>query len=202
MLFGAACGGTADGHAAQRAGRAVTTSVAPARATTTSTRPSAVAARPQRATPAAVWHGDRTRPPAVGNTGRDYVAIYRSLDGYRMWLQAHAPDPAKVDRVWSYGSEIADEWRRLLARLQRRHQRWATVGFRSSVRVVSVTQNAVTLLVDEDATTISVLDEHGVEIHREPQAPSHSIALLHRTGDRWFIAAFGPRLDTGTEVHL
>src|SRR5215831_10068828 len=57
--------------------------------------------------PTAARGSTTTAPPRVFDRGDDYVAIWHSLDGYRIWLEQHHPDPAFIPRVWVTGSAIA-----------------------------------------------------------------------------------------------
>ena len=46
--------------------------------------------------------------PELVNTGEDFDAIYRSLDAYDFWLDAHNPDPTLVENFTVKGSAQYD----------------------------------------------------------------------------------------------
>jgi hypothetical protein len=208
----ASCGGAAASTAPRTFMRPSTRPVAGG--TTTSTSTSTTAPAPRRARPsattkaatgatAATWRGDSTPAPPLHNTGTDYVAIFRSLDRTRVWLEAHHPDPALVPRVWVEGTDIAAQFRRHLGDLRRHRVRWVDVGDRSEAKVVSVVDGSVTLRVAEHTTAVHLVDDSGRVVDRVTQGPVfHWIVLLDRGGDgRWLIASVDPQL-TDAEVHL
>ncbi len=205
LLAGAAafgCG-TSPPPAAPRAAPA--TAAPRARATPSSTT---VAVTPTTTAPLAtpVANAPRSeRAPALHNTGSDYVAIFRSLDRYRTWLETSHPDPALADRVWSAYSPLNAKYRRELTWLRRHGWRWFEVGQSSRVEVASVVPatGVVTLRVDEHLPVIEVRDGAGEVAGRRTLGPEfHWIVTLSAdsTG-RWTIADIGTRL-TDVEVQL
>jgi hypothetical protein len=199
----AGCGGSAPEAGAPAAASAPSARGHAPRPTTTSPAqqsPAKKAAARRRAPKA--WTGDGTPEPALHNTGSDYAAIFRSLDAYRLWLAAHHPDPSKVSRVWSYGTQDASDWAAELRELQRAHHRTSVTGYRADVRVVSVTPTAVTLLVDSSYDGVTVTDDAGRAVRRYGSSDAHLIVLLHAFEGRWTIASTGERLDPHAEVHL
>jgi hypothetical protein len=177
----------------------------PARPTTTTAPAARNAPRAVRPAGAPAWPGgDTTSPPVVSDQGVDYVAIWRSLDGYRIWLEQHHPDPALIPRVWVRGSAIAARFERELGSLAASRVRWYDLDERQHVRVASVVEHEVTLLLDEENDGARIVDDNGraVDTHRQHR-DEHYIVLMDRDGQgHWRIASIATRITDGTEVKL
>ncbi|MCU1426292.1 MAG: hypothetical protein JWL83_292 [Actinomycetia bacterium] len=177
---------------------------APIRATSVTIAPSPrTTIAPAHVVPA-TWAGDQTPAPRLHNTGANYVGIFRSLDAYRTWLEAHHPDPSLVARVWVVPSEVGTKYHRELTWLRNGRLRWVNVGHSVSVDVASVVGDIVSLRVDEHLPAIEVLNERGQVAGRRAVGPDFQwTVLLSRDGTgRWTIADVGARLGNNIEVHL
>src|SRR5689334_20241742 len=190
----AACGGPSARAATDSPASTVTTSAARStRAPTTTT-----------ATAASVRHDARAVPaPRIADTGTNYVAIWHSLDRYRMWLEREHPDPALVAHVWVPGTPIAEHFRAHLAELHDKHVRIVDVDDATTARVVSVVDHQVSLLVDETFSQIRLVDDGGRLLDTAPGAVEHFVVLLDRDAHgHWRVASVDVRLGAGTEVDL
>jgi hypothetical protein len=210
VLLVAGCG--EGGRAPRLGGKAV---APPAVATTTPPRHTAPAPRssaPQRASGSSPvragrppWPGgDTTPPPNVVDGGNDYVAIWYSLDGFRIWLEQHHPDPKLIPRVWVRGGSLASAFENELSDLASHHARWIDINERFHVRVASVTDHQVTLLVDEQGDGDRAIDDAGhVILSRLQRRDAHYVVLMDRDAEgHWRLVSAATRITNDTEVHL
>jgi hypothetical protein len=185
----------------------VSTGAPPRTIASTSTTSSTAAATPHRTATRkrpARWNGDGTPPPALHNTGDDYVAIFQSLERSRRWLEGHHPDPALIPRVWVPGTTIAAKFQRHLGELWRAHCLWVDVGDRSVATVVSVLDGTVSLRVDEYTSEVRLVDATGRVVDSAKQGPVlRFVVLLSRDGTgHWKIASVEKRLTNDVQVDL
>jgi hypothetical protein len=84
------------------------TSTSTATATTPATAPAtAVTPTPTNRRSAAAFSFDHSvPPPALVDTGTDYVAIAKSVEAYGNWLGAHRPDPTLVPATVAPGTQL------------------------------------------------------------------------------------------------
>jgi hypothetical protein len=150
------------------------------------------AAEPPTANPAPVRAatGRGLTPPALVETGRDFVAIARSIDDYHGWLLAHRPDPAAADTIYEPGTRSYLDFTRHLAALRARHQTLVSIGQRCTYAVASVRPALVTLRVHEALREDRVLDTRGrvVAVTPYPRPNDYVVVLARGAGARWRLA--------------
>lgn len=123
-------------------------------------------------------------------TGADYAAIARSIDGYHGWLLAHRPDPARAGAIYQRGTQSYVDFTRNLDALRRRHETLVSVGQRCTYAVASTGPTLVTLRVHEVLREDRVLDVHGRVVSVTPYSePNDYVVVLTRGADaRWRFA--------------
>jgi hypothetical protein len=156
-------------------------------ATTTTVRPHPAAITP---TPDFSFD-DSVPPPKLVNTGKNYVAILKSLEAYGNWAAAHHPDPALVATNTARGTKVFDAFVGDLTRLRKTRQRLIeTLGEPSKYQILSTTHDAFSARVVEDilvhktvATTGRVTSEY------DYTGPTTYLMLAVLVGNRWYLAS-------------
>ncbi|HEX5097696.1 MAG TPA: hypothetical protein VFX21_16855, partial [Acidimicrobiia bacterium] len=167
---------------------ATTTTSAPA--TTTTTVPS----------PLFSFDGSVPAPDLV-NSGTDYEAIYRSLDAYAQWINAHHPHPAAVDEIYVEGTPLYDAAVSDMHKLLQYRYRWyRTASVLTTVEVVGATSDLVVLRVNyaQDRTVV-VRSDGGVSDDQQlPASSTRTVTLRLDEKGHWRIESS----EGDAEIHL
>ena len=184
------------------------TSTATRRSTTTA-RPQPAATTPSTTTTATATTATRdfsfdesVPPPKLVNTGKDYVAIVRSLVEYGNWLGAHRPIPSLTATIVAKGTTLYDLYVQDLTRLSANHVRGIeTLGGPSRFTILSVRPQAFSAKVVEDIRsqrTVVASGEVTSEVHFSE--PTTYLRLVVLVGGRWYMAASD--IQRPVNVHL
>jgi hypothetical protein len=129
--------------------------------------------------------------PPLANAGRDFPAIYRSLESYWRWMWAHRPDPSIASRIYVPGSTARSALDLTLLPFAQRGARVYWTGTR--VRSVSVFEDGateVTLRVRWNTGTYHVVTrELGEELAVPGRWTDEHVVLRADRRGRWRIAA-------------
>jgi hypothetical protein len=151
-----------------------------------------------RPIPGGSLHG--TPRPPLENTGTNYVAIFKSLDGTLRWLTEN-PDPSVVSDIYAPGTAEHDAGVQNFQYLVDRSWRAADEGCRVlSVDVTDARAEAVALRVVDQFDVERVVDATGQRVGdgRVHSGPETWSILLAPDGDgHWRIADWSPA-DGGT----
>src|SRR5262249_40030636 len=141
-----------------------------------------------RPIPGGSLHG--TPRPPLENTGTDYVAIFKSLDGNLRWISEN-PDVAVLGELFVPGTPGHDARLPAYQYLADNGYRFADEGYRLlSVDVVSSQPDAVSLRVVQELDFDRVVAGNGQQVgdvkpHRSPEETN---VLLTPSDGRWRIA--------------
>jgi hypothetical protein len=175
VLLIASCGGKSASADAPRQQSPATTTSAPAPTTTV---------------PPLYSFDDSVPPPKLINTGTNYEAIFKSLDGYSRWLLAHNPDASLLENAYAVGTPVYQRFLSDLGTATTNDVRVVDVEDRLQISVVDVRPPLVTLRVVETLDKSVVFSRDGT-IFKEstPQGQLEWIATLHSDAERWRIAS-------------
>jgi hypothetical protein len=154
------------------------TSVAPVRTTTTTTTPE-------------FSFDDSVPPPKLINTGKNYVAILKSLESYGNWTASHRPDPELATGFVAGGTKLFASYARVLSSLRDKEQRVVeeTSG-PDRVTIISATANSFSATIVQKISSHRLVDasRHVVrEAHF--RGPTTYLALVVRVKTRWYLAS-------------
>jgi hypothetical protein len=143
-----------------------------------------------RPIPAGSLHG--TPRPPLENTGTDYVAIFKSLDGNLRWISEN-PDAALLAELFVPGTPGHDSRLPAYQYLADHGYRFADEGYRLlSVDVVSAQHEAVSLRVVQQLDRERIVDGNGQQVGdvKPHGSPEESNVLLTPTDGRWRVASW------------
>ena len=137
--------------------------------------------------PGGSLHG--TRRPPLENTGTDYVAIFKSLDGNFRWLTEN-PDPAVISELYVPGTNNHDYWVPAFQELVSKGWRSADDGYQLiSVDIVDAKPDIVSLRVTDAMDSEHVVDGSGSEVGtgrpRDPRLKQWTVLLAPDSQGRW-----------------
>jgi hypothetical protein len=189
----AACSGDDDGAVVARA-----TTTKPAAAETTEPVATTIPATTTTTVPPPYSFDNSVPAPTLVNTGTDYDAIFRSLDGYVHWLRGHDPDSAKLDEVVVIGTQGYTTTKNDLDGLAESDLRiYDSASVIQQVEVASEALPTVSLRVTySDRSRVLVRRDGSVADEKDLPPTSTWIVLLSAdsTG-RWRIASSTPVQD-------
>jgi hypothetical protein len=141
-------------------------------------------------------------PPPLVNTGRDFDAVYRSLDAYTHWLYAHMPDPDLVVEVAATGTRLSATYGDEVSQLRTSGIRMYDVNSRiRSIEVVDEHEDLVALRVSYDRDRRVLIDSTGWVVDDEALPPVVADALLAAdSDDRWRLAALNAVSNPAVEI--
>lgn len=140
--------------------------------------------------PGGSLHG--TPRPPLENTGTDYVAIFRSLDGNLRWISEN-PDASLLADLFIPGTPGHDSRMPAYQYLTDHGYRFADEGYRLlSVDIVSAEPAAVSLRVVQQLDFERVIDGNGQQVGdvRPHGSPEDTNVLLTPNDGRWRIASW------------
>jgi hypothetical protein len=140
--------------------------------------------------PGGSLHG--TPRPPLENTGSDYVAIFKSLDGNLRWLSEN-PDLSVIPQLFVPGTPGHDARVPGYQYLTDNGYRFADEGYHLiSVDVVDVQPDAVSLRVVQQLAFERVVDRNGQQIGELKQhGPAENTNVLLAPSDgRWRVASW------------
>jgi hypothetical protein len=137
--------------------------------------------------PGGSLHG--TPRPPLENTGTDYVAIFKSLDGNFRWLTEN-PDPALISELYVPGTSNHDYWVPAFQELVSKGWRSADEGYQvASVQLIDAKTDAVSLRVVDVMDSEHIVDGSGSEVGvgrpREPRVKQWTVLLAPDLQGRW-----------------
>jgi len=150
--------------------------------------------QPATTTPApapAFSFDDSVPPPKLVNTGTDYVAILKSLEGYGVWLTAHHPDPSLTPTFVASGTNLYDSAGAALTSLRNRGQRLVeTTSAPDRFTIISSTANAFSARIVQQITSHRIVDRlrHVVREARFTGSTTY-LAVAVRVHERWYLAS-------------
>jgi hypothetical protein len=157
--------------------RVTTTTVHP-RATTTTSTPD-------------FSFDDSVPPPKLVNTGKNYVAILKSLEAYGSWTIAHRPDPALLNGFVASGTKLREAYVKLFTSLSNESQRFVEVlDGPDDIRLVSTTSDAFSATIVQRIVWRRVVDTSGHAV-REAHFSGLTtyLVLAVRNSGRWVLAS-------------
>jgi hypothetical protein len=171
--------------------------------TATTGRPRATTTTTATTTPPPAFSFDESvPPPKLVNTGKDYVAILRSLVDYGNWLGAHRPNPTLTASIVARGTKLYDLYVQDLTRLRANSKRGIeTLGGQSQFTILSVRPDAFSAKVVEDILVQKTVVASGrvtSEVHFTKPTTYLRLAVL--VGGRWYLAA--SEIQRPVNVHL
>jgi hypothetical protein len=137
--------------------------------------------------PGGSLHG--TPRPPLENTGTDYVAIFKSLDGNFRWLTEN-PDPAVISELYVPGTNNHDYWVPAFQELVSKGWRSADEGYQViSVDIVDAKPDIVSLRVTDAMDSEHVVDGSGSEVGtgraRDPRLKQWTVLLAPDSQGHW-----------------
>jgi hypothetical protein len=139
--------------------------------------------------PGGSLHG--TPRPPLQNTGTDYVAIFKSLDGSFRWLTEN-PDPAVISDIYVPGTRIHDLQLDVIQKLAENGWRAADEGYRVlSVELLDTRPGVVSLRLTDQFDLERIVDSAGQQVGEgKPHSESTvwNILLSSEGQGRWRIA--------------
>jgi hypothetical protein len=137
--------------------------------------------------PGGSLHG--TPRPPLENTGTDYVAIFKSLDGNFRWLTEN-PDPAVISELYVPGTNNHEYWVPAFQELVSKGWRSADEGYQLiSVDIVDAKPDIVSLRVADAMDSEHVVDGSGSEVGtgrpRDPRLKQWTVLLAPDSQGRW-----------------
>jgi hypothetical protein len=143
-----------------------------------------------RPIPGGSLHG--TPRPPLENTGTDYVAIFKSLDGNFRWLTEN-PNPAVVSELYVPGTNDHDYWVPAFQELASKGWRSADDGYQLiSAGVVDAKTDVVSLHVVDAMDSEHVVDQSGSQVGtgrpRDPKVKTWTVLLTPDAQGRWRFA--------------
>jgi hypothetical protein len=181
----------------------VTTATSTAATTTSTPAPTTTTTRRPAPAPAPAFSFDRSvPPPALVNTGTDYVAIATSLERYGNWLGAHRPDPALALTTVTPGTQLLTNYVHDLVNLRDNNVRLIEkLNGPTTYTIVSATPDAFSARLVENISVRQTVDASGhVTSERRFVGLTTYLDVFVRSHGRWYFAASD--IEHPTMVHL
>jgi hypothetical protein len=168
-------------------------SSAPTSSTAGSAPGSSTTGRPQPTTTTSTpdfSFDDSVPPPKLINTGKNYVAILKSLGKYSNWLAAHRPEPALTSTILARGTRLYDLYVQDFTHLRDNHKRGIEeLGGPSRYKILSATPDAFSAKVVEDIRVHKTVVSTGrVTSQIRFTQPTTYLMLVVLVRDHWFLA--------------
>ena len=112
-------------------------------------------------------------PPELVNMGDDYEAIYRSLDAYDFWIDAHNPDP---ELVKNFAVEGTDQYETQLGDVE-----------------TLLSTDARSYVIEPDAASVELIDQQENVVSLRVEYPQRYRVLVDRSGNVIDEATVAPR---------
>ncbi len=142
-------------------------------------------------TPPEFSFDDSVPPPRLVNTGKDYVAILKSLLSYGAWLGAHRPNPTSASSIAARGTTLHDLYVRDMTLLRDNATRAIeTLGGPSRYTILSTRPDAFSAKVVEKILVQKTVVASGrvtSVVHFTGLTTYLMLAVL--VGGHWYLAA-------------